>query len=386
MLNGTLVHGYDFDDVHLPSVGHLSAATVPAALAACELVDADGPAFLEGVLVGDEVGGRIGWAACSPQWGGSAVRTHGFFPTAVLGTMAAAATTAKVLELDEMKAAQALAIAGSYAAGLAGISRGDNSTKRTQAGWAAQSGLAAAFLAREGFTGPEFVLEAPQGFFQAFTGGHYRPEALQREEDDPWVCEEMSYKYYPLEYIIHPLVEMANDARSAVGHRVGEIMAIEASVTSRFITLFQPKAVKVSPPDRFMALISAPYAIARALTKPGTGHLFIRDFRQDYVLDEHIRELANKVQFVREPTLDAVFPHHVGGVLRVKGAGDAVLWEGRIDDVYGSLQRPLSEAHLLEKFHANCARLGAGRSNALLDTLQELPAAKDASWIVSMRR
>jgi 2-methylcitrate dehydratase PrpD len=230
------------------------------------------------------------------------------------------------------------------------------------------------------------VLEAPQGFFQAFTGGHYRPEALQREEDDPRVCEEMSFKYYPLEYIIHPLVEMANDARSAVGHRLGEIMAIEASVTSRFITLFQPKAVKVPPPDRFMALISVPYAIARALTKSGTGHLFIRDFRQDYVLDEHIRELANKVQFVREPTLDAVFPHHVGGVLRVKGAGDAVLWEGRIDDVYGSLQRPLSEAHLLEKFHANCARLGAGRSNALLDTLQELPAAKDASWIVSMRR
>ena len=385
MLNGTLAHGYDFDDVHLPSVGHLSTAVIPAALAACELVDAGGSAFLDAVLVGDEVGGRIGWAACAPEWGGSAIRTHGSFPTAILGTMGAAAAVAKILRLGESATAQALAIAASYAAGLACISRGDNSTKRTQAGWAAQSGLAAALLAREGFTGPQAVLETRQGFFEAFTGNNYRAEALQRQPGMPWVCEEMSFKYYPLEYIIHPLVEMASKARGAIGGRLDTIVSIEASTTSRFITLFEPQASKVSPADRFMALISAPYCIARALTKPGTGELFLRDFQQDYVLDDEVRALAMKVRFGPNPELDAVFPHHVAGELTVRGAGGAVLWQGRIEDVYGSLQRPLSETHLIEKFHANCSGLAPGAGTAILEALGNLPSAKDAQWIAKLR-
>ncbi|VWX57510.1 putative 2-methylcitrate dehydratase [Burkholderiales bacterium 8X] len=383
-MNATLGHGYDFDDVHLPSVAHFSTIVIPAAMAACELFDADGRTFLEAVMTGDEVGGRIGWAACSTEWNGTAVRNRGFFPTAILGTIAAAAAVAKVARLDEASFAQAIAIACSYAGGLAAISRGDNSTKRTQAGWAAQAGLAAALLAKEGFTGPDAVLETNQGFFEAFTGNHFRPEALQRTADMPWVCEEMSFKWYPLEYIIHPLVEMTHRARADVLPRLADVTRIEASATSRFVTLFTPKATKTAPADPFMALMSAPYCIARALLKPGTGHLFLPDFREDYVFDEATRSLASKVDFTTDPSFEAVFPQHVAGALRFF-AGDELLWQGRVDDAYGSLHRPMSRADLTGKFETNCAQLGRGYAATALETLEGLDSRPDARWIGRLR-
>lgn len=384
-MNATLGHGYDFDDVHLPSVAHFSTIVIPAAMAACELFDADGRTFLEAVMAGDEVGGRIGWAACSTEWNGTAVRNRGFFPTAILGTIAAAAAAAKVARLDEERFAQAIAIACSYAGGLASVSRGDNSTKRTQAGWAAQAGLAAALLAKEGFTGPDSVLETGQGFFEAFTGNTYRPEALRRQADTPWVCEEMSFKWYPLEYIIHPLVEMADRARAGIGERLGAVTRIEASATGRFVTLFTPKATKIAPADPFMALMSAPYCIARALLKPGTGHLFLPDFRENYVCDDATRALASKVEFTTDPSFEAVFPQHVAGALKFF-AGDELLWQDRVDDAYGSLHRPMSLAHLTEKFETNCAHLGPDYAAAALETLRDLHRQPDARWVGRLRR
>lgn len=80
MVNATLAHGFDFDDVHLPSVAHFSTLVIPAAMAACEMFGAGGQEFLEAVLVGDEIGGTIGAAARSPESAGSSVRAHGFFP------------------------------------------------------------------------------------------------------------------------------------------------------------------------------------------------------------------------------------------------------------------------------------------------------------------
>ena len=42
------------------------------------------------------------------------------------------------------------------------------STKRMHAGWAAQSGIRAALMARGGFVGPRTVLEGEHGFYRAF--------------------------------------------------------------------------------------------------------------------------------------------------------------------------------------------------------------------------
>ena len=55
LINGTLAHALDYDDTHLPSVLHPSAAVVPAALAATEAAGASGKDLLTAVAVGNEL-------------------------------------------------------------------------------------------------------------------------------------------------------------------------------------------------------------------------------------------------------------------------------------------------------------------------------------------
>ena len=58
--NGTLAHSLDFDDTHLPSVLHPSAAVTPAALAVAEATSADSRALIGAIAVGIEVTIRTG--------------------------------------------------------------------------------------------------------------------------------------------------------------------------------------------------------------------------------------------------------------------------------------------------------------------------------------
>lgn len=64
----------------------------------------------------------------------------------------------------------ALGIVGSQASGLMEFLSDDSWTKRLHPGWTAHSGIIAALLAKEGFTGPKSILEGRHGFIKAHTG------------------------------------------------------------------------------------------------------------------------------------------------------------------------------------------------------------------------
>src|SRR4029434_625710 len=104
--------------------------------------------------------------------------THkaGFHPTAIFGAMGAAAGVATALRLKSKATVDARRIAGSMASGIIEYLAEGAWTKRMHAGWAAQSGLRAALLARSGFSGPRTVFEGTHGLFHGFahtTAGNY---------------------------------------------------------------------------------------------------------------------------------------------------------------------------------------------------------------------
>jgi len=78
-LNGTLIHGLDFDDTHGESIVHTSASTVPTMLTAGLATHASGRAALSAFIIGSECASRIGAAAR----GG--FHEKGFHPTGVVG-------------------------------------------------------------------------------------------------------------------------------------------------------------------------------------------------------------------------------------------------------------------------------------------------------------
>ena len=160
--NGTAAHGEDFDDTFEGGPVHAGAVIVPAVLAIGERYRIDGKAALEGIVVGIELMCRLGLVA--PKM----VHKAGFHPTAVFGAMGAAAAVGKALKLNQKQMVDALGVVGSMASGIIEYLAEGTWTKRMHAGWAAQSGMRAALLARAGFSGPRTVFEGSHGFFHGF--------------------------------------------------------------------------------------------------------------------------------------------------------------------------------------------------------------------------
>lgn len=158
LVNGTLAHALDFDDVWADDDGvvawrgHPSVCVLPAVLAAGEAEGCDGATALLAYVIGVEIAGKLG-TAFGPKLGRA-----GFHPTPILGTLAAAAAAARVLDVDRERANVMLGLAATEASGLCRNFGTD--TKPFHAGHAAHGGLQAALLAREGFTAnPEAVTD-----------------------------------------------------------------------------------------------------------------------------------------------------------------------------------------------------------------------------------
>src|SRR6185503_5374775 len=139
-----------------------------------------------------------------------AVHKAGFHPTAVFGVMGAAAGVSAALGLTQKQIVDALGIAGSMASGIIEYLAEGTWTKRMHAGWAAQSGMRAALLARAGFNGPRTVFEGVHGLFHGFANtldGNYG-EVID-DFGKRWVTETIAFKPYPCGTMTHPYIDCA---------------------------------------------------------------------------------------------------------------------------------------------------------------------------------
>src|SRR3954468_6949773 len=203
-VNGTAAHGEDFDDTFEGGPVHAGAVIVPAVLAACERYNPDGRAALAGIAVGVEVLCRLSTVAPT------LAHKAGFHPTAIYGAAGAAAGVATALGLDRRQTVDALGVVGSMASGIIKYLAEGTWTKRMHAGWAAQSGLRAALLARAGFSGPRTVFEGVHGLFHGFantTKGDF--DAVTGDFGSRWVTETLAFKAYPCGTMTHPYIDCA---------------------------------------------------------------------------------------------------------------------------------------------------------------------------------
>src|SRR5205085_9845437 len=108
---------------------------------------------------------------------------RGFHAPGTTGPFGAAIAAGRLLGLDASRMRDALGIAGSLACGLMEFARSGTGAmvKRLHLGRAAESGVLAASLAADGFTGPASVLEGEFGFLRVFCGGEFDVTELTRE-------------------------------------------------------------------------------------------------------------------------------------------------------------------------------------------------------------
>jgi 2-methylcitrate dehydratase PrpD len=338
-INGTAAHGEDFDDTFEGGPVHAGAVIVPAVLAACERHRPEGTAALLGIAVGTEVMCRL--STVVPK----AVHKAGFHPTAIFGVMGAAAGVGAALGLNAKQVVAALGIAASFAGGIIEYLAEGTWTKRLHPGWAAQSGIRAALLARGGFTGPRTVFEGVHGLFHGFahtTEGNY--DALIGDFGTRWVTETLAFKPYPCGTMAHPYIDCAKRL-AARGIKPGDVKELICEVAEGTVhRLWEPLADKQRPPNGYAAKFATPFILATGFVRSGVG---LDAFTEAAVRDKDVLALAAKVRYVIDP--NNPYPNNFTGHIR------AVLNDGRVVEerqphFRGGAQEPLTRADIEEKF------------------------------------
>ncbi|MBV9955268.1 MAG: MmgE/PrpD family protein [Pseudolabrys sp.] len=342
LVNGTAAHGEDFDDTFEGGPIHAGAVIVPAVLAACERHGKDGAAALLGIAVGCEVMCRL--STVIPK----AVHKAGFHPTAVFGAIGSAAGVGAALKLNEQQMTDALGIAGSMASGIIEYLAEGTSTKRMHAGWAAQSGLRAALMGREGFSGPRTVFEGVHGLFQGFahsSQGNFA--ALTGGFGQQWVTETLAFKPYPCGTMAHPFIDCAKKLR-AQGIKAADIKEMVCETAEGIVhRLWEPLPDKQKPKNGYAAKFSIPYLLATGLVRGDVG---FEHFTGDAIRDAEVLAAAAKVAYVVDSKNP--YPNTFTGHIR------ATLNDGRVIEVRqphfrGGANEPLTRQDIIGKFRLN---------------------------------
>lgn len=384
LLNGTLAHALDFDDTHLPSVLHPSAAVVPAALAAAEATGAPGRELLAAVAAGDELVVRVGMAGYDRRLGNSIFFEKGLHATSIAGTLGAALASAMLYGLDEEGIGHAVAISASMGAGIIEANRTGGTVKRVHCGWAAHAGVVATEMALHGLTGPPTVFEGRFGFLRAYLDDEADAAAITRDLGEDWELPRVFFKPYPANHFTHAGMDAAMKLRKE-GLDPREIEEVELGVASPVLrTIAQPEGEKASPKTGYAAQFSGPFTVATALVGGGGLGVSLDDFTDESVKDSLKLDLASRVRCVADEECEGIFPNQFPAVLRVRLKGGEER-EAKILHNRGGPENPLSDDELEVKFRDNAGRaLSEEKVAEIKEVLRELEGSATVEEVMRL--
>ncbi|MBM0127420.1 MmgE/PrpD family protein [Pimelobacter simplex] len=372
LANGTAAHARDFDDGGGP--GHAGSTVLPAALALAEQRGCDGATLVAATIAGYDIGFRVLQAL-----GGFAAHTErGWHTTGTMGSFAAAAAAARILELDADRFADALGVAGSFTGGIWSFIDDGAMTKRFHPGKAGEAGVDAALLAEAGFTGPRRVFEAEWGgIYAAYNGGMAFPDrALHRLGEDFSVKEAWLKPH-----------ACCRGSQSSIDAVLALVAARDlAPADIRRITIAaaetQVNMLSVYPIETvFDAQFSLPYAVSVALVARTAG---LDQFDPPRLDVPEVREMFDKVVIRPEagiamldgPRLDVEL---ITGEMVTLLAGDPT-------NAKGSKFNPMSFDEVVEKAESLLVPFGPGTARDLVHAVERLDQAPDLTELLDVLR
>ena len=378
LANGTQVQSFELDDVHRQGVLHVGAVTLPALFAATESHAAlSGRDLLTAAVAGYEIGPRVGLCM------GPAHIGQGWHSGATVGVFSAAAGAARALGLGADATVHALGIAGTQSSGLMAAQFGAM-VKRMHAGRAAQSGLYAALLARDGFTGIVDVFEAPYGgFCTTFSRSQDRFDlaALSSGLGERFETMRIALKFYACVGSNHTTLDAIRDIRK---RRPFALDDIEAIVVHASQVTVDHAGWAYEPSGLTAAQLNLAFCVATLLIE---GDAFVDQFTPDCAADPARLALAAKVKVVHDPAitaLGAAFRHQVRVEVHLR---DGTVERETREAPRGNEQSFASADDIIAKFRKLTRGVIDGApQHALIDAVMRLDELPDARMLIALLR
>ncbi len=357
MVNAAAAHVVEQDDVHNGSVFHPAAVVFPPALAVAQALGRSGRDLLVAAVAGYEVGIRVG------EFLG---RSHYkiFHTTGTAGTLAAAVTAGRLLNLSPEAMLNALGSAGTQAAGLWEFLRDAADSKQLHTAKAAADGITAAYLAQDGFTGARHILEGPQGM-AAGMSTDADPSRLCDRLGERWALAETSFKFHASCRHTHPAADALQQALRDNNLTEADIERVVAHVHQGAIDVLGPV---VNPQTVHQSKFSMGTVLA-LIARQGRAGLAEFDAGLD---DPGVATFRGRVEMELDPEVDGAYPQRWIGKVTVY-TRDGRKLHSRVDEPKGDPGNTLSRAEIEDK------TLSLGRY-AGAATEAELRGLIDAIW------
>jgi 2-methylcitrate dehydratase PrpD len=361
LANGILIHGLDFDDTHLASIVHATAACLPCALSLAESLDRHGRELLTAYVAGMEVAIRLGAAVK----GG--FHHAGFHATGIVSHFSAAIVAGKLLGLTEDQLVSAQGIAASSASGVQVFLEEGAWTKRFHPGWGAVAGITAAHLAGHGFVGPSRPYEGKFGLFE--THLHDQAAAVDAARLSAglgahWELCDTAIKPYPVCHFVHGAADaaIALHAELATPQSIERVRVLLPAPTLPIVA--EPATDKRRPQTDYAAKFSAPFVISTCLVH---GRFGLAELRPEALQNAEVLALCERTDCVSDP--ETAFPTYFsGGVELQLSDGRQLRRHVRINSGAGEKALTVDEAS--RKFEAAaCMILSADHAGRARDAI-----------------
>ena len=348
LVNGTYIHGLDFDDTHAAGVIHASSSAMAALLSVGQRYNINGQDGLVAYLVAIEVASRIASAA------NGGFHAKGFHPTGLAGIFGATVLIGRIMKLTADELTNALGISLSMASGVMEFLEGGAWTKRMHPGWAASSAVTACAMAKNGFIGPRNAFEGRYGLFNTHIDSSNQAslEKCTNGLGQIWEMQNISLKPYPACHYNHAFADAAVYLRQENAFEIEDIKSINARISEKQVPVVcEPQASKRIPKNSYEAQFSIHFVIATSLIK---GKFTLNELENDTIFDPQILALCQKIEYEIDPK--SAFPEFYSGEVEIQlESGKSLVHREQMNR--GSSANPLSKQDVLEKFYSNVERV-----------------------------
>ncbi len=334
LVNGIASHVHEYDDTTPKNYIHPSPPVASALFAHAAAHRVSGRDFVHAFVLGFEAESRVGNAVYPAHY------EAGWHITSTAGVFGAAAAIGRLLGLTRQQLVWALGLAATQAAGIREMF--GSMAKSFQPGRAAQNGYTAALFARAGFTAGERALEGPRGF-AAVTASEYDLERVTAGLGTDFDLRANTYKPYACGLVVHPTIEGCSRLRDRHALDAASIEAVRLAVAPLVLDLCNQKDLRRSLQTKYSIYHAAAIGLAR-----GKGGL--DEFTDEALHDPVLARLRGLTQATADP---AVGEDQVR--IEVELADGRVLREF-VEQSLGNIHRPLSDAHLEDKFRDQAVR------------------------------
>jgi 2-methylcitrate dehydratase PrpD len=336
--NAILSDALDYEET---SLCHPSATIVPAALAVGEMRDSSAKEVLLAIVIGYEIGERIGMAV----YPSPVVRKERAVPFGYLA-FGANASTSKLLGLKKSEIISSIGYAGSSTPLPTSIVKWERplSWLKNNFGEQAAAGIMASMLAKNGFLAPMTMLESTLGFGHMIGSDRCDFDEAFSSLGTEYIILKDAFKPYPACRWLHSALDAVRELRKQHEFHSKDIKRIDVYSFSELANWFKD----YNPQHLVDAEFSLPYTVALVAIGVPPGPEW---YSQSMIRNPEVLILASKVNCIIDQESERKFFDS-----DLKSANvEIFLMNGqkiskRVDHPRGSLDNPMSENELLYKF------------------------------------